>query len=166
MKKLLFASFLLMCSISVVNAQDKNTKKSKENIYIKVKDGKNPLVFVDGKKFDFPVELIDQSKIASINVVKGKEAIEKYNASNGVILITTKALENVKFATVKIRENGDVKEDKLAPMIIIDGKVSDRKSLDTLKPEKIEKMEIFKDKKAMEKYKAPNGVIVIITKKM
>ncbi|APZ45895.1 hypothetical protein BW723_06120 [Polaribacter reichenbachii] len=166
MKKLLFAAFLLMCSISVVNAQDKEEKDSKGNIYVKVKDGKKPVIFIDGKKFDFPMELIDQTKIASINVIKGKEAIKKYSAPNGVILITTKASKILDFSGVKIRKNGDLKEDKPAPMIIIDGKVVDLKSLETLKPEKIEKMEIFKDKKAMEKYKAPNGVIVITTKKM
>lgn len=166
MKKLLFAAFLLMCSITAVNAQDKNTEKSKENIYIKVKEGKKPVIFIDGKKFDFPMELIDQSKIASINVIKGKEAIKKYNAPNGAILITTKTSKILDFSHVKIRENGDLKEDKPAPMIIIDGKVSTKKSLDTLTPEKIEKMEIFKGEQAIKKYKAAHGVIVITTKNM
>ncbi|MBU3011607.1 hypothetical protein KO506_09350 [Polaribacter vadi] len=165
MKKLLFAAFLLMCSISVVNAQDKEEKKSEENIYVKVKDGKKPVIFIDGKKFDFPMELIDQSKIASINVIKGKEAIKKYNAPNGAILITTKALKKLDFSDAKIRENGDLKEGNPAPMIIIDGKVSTKKSLDILTPEKIEKMEIFKGEQAMKKYKAKHGVIVITTKK-
>lgn len=163
MKKLLFTVFLFMLSFSAVNAQD---KEAKENIYIKVKDGKKPKVFVDGKKFDFPVELIDQSKIASINVIKGEEAIKKYDAPNGAILITTKASKTMDFTNIKIRQNGDLDDDKPAPMIIIDGKVSNRKSLDGLTPEKIEKMEIFKGEQAMKKYKAKHGVIVITTKKL
>jgi len=32
------------------------------------------LIYVDGKIFDFPLELIDQSKIASIMVVEKQEA--------------------------------------------------------------------------------------------
>ena len=43
-----------------------------------------------GKKFDFSIDLIDQSKIESINILKSEEAKALYNTSNGVILITTK----------------------------------------------------------------------------
>lgn len=178
MKKIFTTTFLLLLSISIVNSQEKDTKKDIESssiqvkkvkddkIYIKVKNHKKPMIFIDGKKFDFSMDLIDQSKIASINILKGEEAIKNYNAPNGVVLITTKASKDLDFSYVKMKENGDLGEDKKSPMIIIDGKVSDKKSLEGLTPERIEKMEIFKGEKAIKKYNAPNGAIVITTKKM
>ena len=177
MKKILTTVLLLFVSISIAYSQEKETDKSSdsnsievikekgEKIFIKVKDGKKPTIYIDGKKFDFSMDLIDQSKIASINILKGEEAIKKYNAPNGVVLITTKASKSLDFSYVKIEENGDLKKDKPSPMIIIDGKVSDKKNLDGLTPDKIEKVEIFKGEKALKKYNAPNGVIVITTKK-
>ncbi|MFS4468747.1 hypothetical protein [Maribacter sp. 2210JD10-5] len=54
---------------------------------------------------------------------------------------------------------------KKAPKIIIDGKESSKMEFEKLSPDDIEKVEIFKGEKAVEKYKSPNGVIVIKTKK-
>ena len=107
--------------------------------------------------------MIDQSKIASVFVVKGNEAIKKYNAPNGVVLIKTKASKKIDI--LELKGNASQKLDaKKDPMIIIDGKVSDKKTLDKLTPNSIEKMEVFKGQKALEKYNSPNGVIVITTK--
>ena len=50
-------------------------------------------------------------------------------------------------------------------MVIINGKVSDKKTLDKLNPNDIEKMEVFKGEQAIKKYNSPNGVIIITTKK-
>ena len=161
MKKLLFVAVVLLLPTTTINAQE--VKKDEEGkIYVKLKDGAKPDIYVDGKKFDFPMELIDQNKIKAVFVIKGEKAKKEYNALNGVILITTKTSKESDVSEIRI--TGYAK-DKKTPMVIINGKVSNKKILDELKPDEIEKMEVIKGKKAKEKYNAPNGVIIITTKK-
>ena len=168
MKKLLFITIVLLFSISLINAQETESKKKvkelKEKLYVKLKDGAKPDVYVDGKKFDFPIELIDQNKIKAVFAIKGDQAKKEYNSLNGVILITTKTAEKSDVSEIRIRNNDFAKGEK-RPMIIINGIVSNKKDLDELKPDQIEKMEVLKGEKALEKYKSPNGVIIITTKK-
>jgi hypothetical protein len=168
MKKLLFITIVLLFSISLINAQETESKKKvkelKEKLYVKLKDGAKPDVYVDGKKFDFPIELIDQNKIKAVFAIKGDQAKKEYNSLNGVILITTKTAEKSDVSEIRIRNNDFAKGEK-RPMIIINGIVSNKKDLDELKPDQIEKMEVLKGEKAIEKYKSPNGVIIITTKK-
>lgn len=165
MKTLLFTTIAVFISISVIQAQkiEKNKEQTIEKVYVKLKEGVKPDVYVDGKKFDFPMELIDQSKITSIFIVKGDKAIKKYNAPNGVVLIKTKITKTLDASEIKI-SNNDILTSKNKPKIIIDGKIADKKNLDKLKPEQIEKMEVVKGKEAIKKYNAPNGVIIITTK--
>jgi hypothetical protein len=166
MKKLLFTTIVLFFSISLINAQKTGSKKKdkevKEKLYVKLKDGAKPDVYVDGKKFDFPMELIDQNKIKAVFVIKGEKAKKEYNALNGVILITTKTTEESDVSEISV--TGYAK-DKKTPMVIINGKISDRKTLDKLNPNDIEKMEVFKGEQAIKKYNSPNGVIIITTTK-
>ena len=166
MKKLLFTIIVLFFSISLINAQKTGSKKKdkeiKEKLYVKLKDGAKPDIYVDGKKFDFPIELIDQNKIESIFVFKGEQAIKKYDAPNGAIIIKTKT--SVESDVSEIRVTGYAK-DKKTPMVIINGKVSNKKTLDKLNPNDIEKMEVFKGEQAIKKYNSPNGVIIITTNK-
>ena len=168
MKKLLFTTIVLLFSISLINAQETESKKKvkelKEKLYVKLKDGAKPDVYVDGKKFDFPIELIDQNKIKAVFAIKGDQAKKEYNSLNGVILITTKTAEKSDVSEIRIRNNDFAKGEK-RPMIIINGIVSNKKDLDELKPDQIEKMEVLKGEKAIEKYKSPNGVIIITIKK-
>jgi hypothetical protein len=168
MKKLLFITIVLLFSISLINAQETESKKKvkelKEKLYVKLKDGAKPDVYVDGKKFDFPIELIDQNKIKAVFAIKGDQAKKEYNSLNGVILITTKTAEKSDVSEIRIRNNDFAKGEK-RPMIIINGIVSNKKDLDELKPDQIEKMEVLKGEKALEKYKSPNGVIIITIKK-
>ncbi|MEM6321991.1 MAG: hypothetical protein AAF960_30305, partial [Bacteroidota bacterium] len=121
-----------------------------------------PDIYVDGKKFDFPLELLDKDKIESVNVIKGKKAIQEYQAKNGVVLITTKK------SSKKMTES-DYKEVKDAinksPKVIIDGKESDRATLEKLSPDDIESINVVKGEQAMKKYNAANGVVIIVTKK-
>ncbi|WP_159948746.1 hypothetical protein [Polaribacter septentrionalilitoris] len=163
MRKIVCTLIVMTFSLSIVQAQTDNEKK--ERIYIKVKDGKKPDIYVDGKKFDFPIELIDESKIASMMVLKKQDAIKKYNAPNGVILIKTKGVKIAERIYLKYPKKSNIYSDKNAPMVIIDGKVSNQKTLKKLHTNDIEKIEVLKDEKAMKKYNAPNGVIVITTKK-
>ena len=165
MKKVLFIAIIMLLSSTIITAQEEK-KEGKENIYVKLKEGAKPTIYIDGKVFDFPMDLIDQNKIASVFVVKGEQALKKYNAPNGVILIKTKELEATGISNLKIEKNKNTVTDKNAPMVIVDGKVTDRKTLDTISPNTIKKMEVLKGEKAIEKYNSPNGVIIITTKKI
>ena len=73
--------------IILKNSDDKN------NIYISGDENKNPLYIIDGKEVlkDVLVELKPDA-IESINVLKGKSAIETYGdkGKDGVIIIKTK----------------------------------------------------------------------------
>lgn len=163
MKNLLFIAIIMLFSIAGIKAQELK-KDGKEKIYVKLKDGVKPTIYVDGKVFDFSMELIDQSRIASIFVVKGKQAIKKYNAPNGVILIKTKELEVTEISNLKVEDNTNSKDRKI-PIVIVDGKITDKEMLDKISPSTIEKMEVLKGKQAIKQYNSPNGVIIITTKK-
>lgn len=164
MKKIVLIICLVMLSSTLLQGQEIKVKKEKDKLYIKVKDDAKPDIYVDGKKFEFPMELINQNMIKAVFVVKNEEAIKKYNAPNGVVLITTKKKADLDVSKIEIKSNNiDLGENK--PTIIIDGKVTNEKMLKKLTPDKIESMEVIKGEKAIEKYNAPNGVILIITKK-
>jgi len=53
---------------------------------------KRPLIILDGKEYTKDLKTIDPHTIASINVLKNKNATDKYGpkAANGVLEITTK----------------------------------------------------------------------------
>lgn len=93
MKKILNALLLITCTVVVSHAQEKGDSKesSKSEIKIKVNKEAEPDVFIDGIKYNAAiVDLLDPDKILSVDVFKDEMAIEKYNAPNGVIVITTK----------------------------------------------------------------------------
>lgn len=164
MKHLVLHVCALMLSLSWIQGQEITTKTTKkEGLAVLVKDGAAPDIYVDGKKFDFPMELLDPNKIASVSVVKGEKAIKEYGAKNGVLLVETKK-ESAGENKPEIRIRGYAPEGE-APMIIIDGKKSDQETMKKLSPDGIESIEVFKDKKAAEKYNAPHGVVIITTKK-
>ena len=171
MKQILLTILCITLSINSLEAQKKEEKKElKESIKVKFKVGAKPIIFVDGKQFNFPIELIDPNQIASVSVLKGKAAIEKFNAPNGAILVTTKkGAEAVKLngTYFKIRENGasEVFSGDKKPLIIIDGKVSNREVLTKLNTKDIEKIDVIKGEKSEKIYKTKNGVILITTKK-
>ena len=56
-------------------------------------DGKDPLVFIDGKKSSKKeMEKLGTNAIENIEIIKGDKAVEKYGkeAKDGVLLISTK----------------------------------------------------------------------------
>ena len=58
-------------------------------------------------------------------------------------------------------------DDEKELLILVDGKEITKKEMEELNPDKIGEMNVFKGKKAIEKYgkKGGNGVIIITTKK-
>jgi hypothetical protein len=167
MRKVRFLVITLLFAVVTAQAQKVEIKKSskEEKLYVKVKDGEKPAIYVDGKKFDFPMELIDQSKIESVAVFKDQDSLRKYNEPNGVIFIKTKII----IPEVNVSEfrdkSGKIMDSKNAPMIILDGVVTTKDILDKLDPNDIESMNVVKGEKALKKYNAPNGVIIITSKK-
>ncbi len=84
-------------SISTSSSGEYDLKVSEETDngfkFISGNDNKEPLFFVDGKKWESKdVSNLDPSKIASMNVIKGLSAQEKYgeDGKNGVVEITLK----------------------------------------------------------------------------
>ncbi len=61
--------------------------------FLNTSSDEKPLFFIDGKEStEKDVEELDKSKIKSVDVSKGSDAIKKYGekAKNGVVEITTK----------------------------------------------------------------------------
>ena len=156
MKNILIVTCIFCISVSHILAQDK--------LEVQLKDAPKPDIYIDGKKYDHDIfDLLDQSKIESINVIKDEQAMKEYNAPNGVIIIKTKKASQ---QIVKV----DEQEIKIAdsdkdPVIIINGKVSNKEILTKLSPDNIESIEVVKGQKAIDQYKAPNGVVIVKTKK-
>lgn len=173
MKNLVLVIMMLF-SITTAKAQNKIKDSikgkifvqgdTKGNFLVKLKEGANPMIYVDGKIFDFPLELLDQSKIGSVMVVKDKEALKKYNAPNGVILIQTKEATKNYLSDKRITEDHKIGAIN-KPMVIVDGKVTDEKALQELRPKDIESINVLKGKEAIKLYNASNGVIIVKTKK-
>ncbi len=142
----------------------------KEQVSIKIKDEANPDFYIDGVKVDASIaNLLDPSKIASVDVIKGDKAKEEYNAPNGVVLITSKTAkdDNIQLRSSKTNVNVEkinIPEGK-DPLIIIDGKRLPKQSLSDLDPNTIESINVLKDAASLEKYNAVNGVLIITTKK-
>lgn len=153
-----------------------------------------PLYIVDGKEISKnEMDKIDPKEIASMNVWKGPQAIEKYGdkGKDGVIEITLKK-NNLKLpdnnhgdsrkaasTSIKIHDSIDViqtvtgeaprvklRPEKEYPLIILDGKETSKKNFEKIKPEDIESINVLKNQKATDKYggKAKDGVIEVRTK--
>ena len=166
MKNLLLTACALLLSVTIATAQEKKEEThKKEDIQVVIKDGAKPDIYVDGKKFDFSIELLDKDKIATVNILKGDEALKKYNAKNGVVIISTKEETMVDIdknkSKIKIKSGDPSKK----PVIIIDGLPAKKADLKKLSPDDIETINVVKGKKAIEGYNAPNGAVIVITKK-
>ncbi len=153
-KLLLFCVFCI--SLTQISAQNKVISDPEKQV--------TPDVYIDNKKYDHDIiELLDVSKIKSLDVIKGEEALKKYNAPNGVILIKSKKEEEqivtIDEAEIKITDTDN------GPMIIKDGEIHEKSALNKLSPEQIESINVVKGQKAIDDYNAPNGVIIIKTKK-
>ena len=180
MKKLLLTISIIGLLFSVTQAQEneKSTDKTEKGVYLKLKKDAHPDIYIDGKKYDYEIlDIIDQDKIESIEVVKKEPALKKYNAPNGVILITTKKKAETKLESpsVTIKDHGKrdstefrIKGNKLDntdPVVVIDGVKTDVVTLKTISPDDIKEMEVRKDEQSKKEYNTESGVIIITTKK-
>ena len=177
MRNLIFIISIICLFISIGNAQNIKDESGgkpdkRENLSFVLKDSLKPDVYIDGKKYDADiVNLLDQSLISSIDVVKGKKALEEYDAPNGVVIIQTK--KNAGKPDFKIDSKSGDSEIKIehdsdptvTPLIMIDGKISDHEMLSKFSPDDIESIEVVKGEAAEKKYKAKHGVVIVKTKK-
>ncbi|MEM7510001.1 MAG: carboxypeptidase-like regulatory domain-containing protein [Bacteroidota bacterium] len=125
-------------------------------------DGKEPVFIVDGSTVSKEtLDKMDPDKIATVNVYKDEKAIEKYGdkAKNGVVVVRTKKKEKISLVPSDTDE-------KAQPLIVVDGEEFPRGSLKELDPDDIEKINVVKGEKAIEKYgeKGKNGVIEVTKK--
>lgn len=175
MKKIILSLCILLVAAFTAYAQKDKTNTSDEDVRttlgFKLKNAKfiydsvaRPKTYVDGKLFEFDLNLINQNMIESVSVIKGEEAKKDYNAPQGVILIKTKIQADTSGAVLRIRQKNSKLQEKLDPLFIIDGKVSDKTKVKALTPIDIDDITVIKGEEATKKYNAPNGVIIIKTK--
>ncbi|MEM9325276.1 MAG: hypothetical protein AAGA85_06460 [Bacteroidota bacterium] len=136
---------------------------AQDQLKIELKDAPKPDIYIDGVKYGYEIfDLLDQSKIESVQVIKDEAALKEYDSPNGVIVIQTKKAVQ---QTVRIREGGvGIAASGKDPVLILDGQVADREKLGDLKPEDIETIEVVKGQKAIDEYQAPNGVVIVKTR--
>ena len=90
MKNILSTLFAFFFFCTLTYAQPPQSEKE-DRLDIKIHEDSKADVYIDGKKYDSAIlNLLDSDKIATIDVLKGEKAIAKYNAPNGVIIVTSK----------------------------------------------------------------------------
>jgi len=146
---------------NTVKITTKKINVSADNFETKTISKEKPLIVLNGKKTETTFEdlnKLDPNLIQSMNVLKGKKAIEKYGkeGENGVIEIETKIVDlstksaydskgnqwGLSFEKSDSKDNiKRIREDKNVDfkkaIIIIDGKQSDSQVLNKLDPEEI-----------------------------
>ncbi len=144
----------------------------KSSIKVDLKEGAYPMVIIDGKTYDKEIfDLLDQDKIESITVLKDETAKKKYNAPNGVILVTTKKNTGQDITILgdqAVSTKGHVhiaghpklmtvdKCNSDNPLIIVDGKLVSPDELKKLSPGKIKNISIIKDSISLKQYSKTN----------
>jgi TonB-dependent SusC/RagA subfamily outer membrane receptor len=129
----------------------------------------------------FTVDDIDPNAIASVSVLQGKAAIDKYGedvGKDGILEVNLKEgahigkdMTKLKGLTIGVTYRDDqLTNDKSTDVVyVIDGKRADQKMMKelALTPEEIATLSVWKDDEALKKYgeDAKNGVLVISTKK-
>ncbi|HEC44413.1 MAG TPA: hypothetical protein ENI20_16450 [Bacteroides sp.] len=148
-------------------------KINSQSTHVKVKEGADPLVIIDGREYDaYILDLIDPDRIASVDVLKGESALEKYN-TEGVIIVTTKkktrarslndSLSSGENDGIRITGTGAIRSG--SPVIIIDGKIESKEALRKLDLDIIKSIEVRKDPESKKEYDTDSGVILVTTKK-
>ncbi|MBV6643304.1 MAG: hypothetical protein KI791_21470 [Cyclobacteriaceae bacterium] len=145
-------SVLIILLIFVVSSYNILGQEQNESKELK------PDVYIDGEMYNYKIfELLDLEKIESVSVLNREEALEKYGAENGVILVKTRLVE------LEAGERSGASSEK--HLIIIDGEVADSDDLIILNRKDVKSVRVLKGQESKEKYNAPNGVVIITTKK-
>ncbi len=152
------------------------TKKSQEERKVRLSNMPKdslPLMIIDGKplpKNPAYLDNLDPNEIQSITVLKDAASVAQYGkeGKNGVILIITKNGKVPPNVEKAIKERSSKSEnEKFEGIYIVDGKEMPLEQAKNLKGEDIARINVYKDKNAIDKYgeKGKDGVIEVITKK-
>lgn len=158
MRNIQLLAFILITSFGSLQAQE-----IKQQLNVALKENVDMKIIVDGKPFDYPLELINPDYIASIKILKGEEAMEKYQLADGLISIVTKGIPKPILLGTPSDPNHSSSQ-KIKPLVILDGEVVERSAVLEISPDIIEQIEVIKGPRAMEEYNASEGVILINTK--
>jgi len=125
----------------------------------------NVLYVLDGKIIsEAEMKEIDEKSIESINVLKDKNATDKYGdkGKNGVVEINLKSNAN-STSPVIVKDVILIGDKPANPLYISDGKIISEANFKKINPASIDRVDILKDKMATGKYgeKGKNGVVEI-----
>ena len=169
MKKFLIiiSFFALSISIQAQNVVVRAIGSMDSTVFVGVKDSLKPDIVIDGVKYDYKIlDVIDQSKIESITVLKGEAAVKAYNAPNGVILITSKAAVAKSGNPIGIQIRATGGNNEKSPTVVIDGKIATREDLSIISPDSIESINILEGESASKVIEGVSTAIVVTTKKL
>jgi len=163
-KKVIFISadsteaFDLMSDEIMVTGLVNGDKVKNKTIVIKQVPG-DDMLWVGEKGDSTKLKTIKVKTFTEDDGESYKIIIEKEGKPEKDVMIHTDIMTDKKM--VFISEDGE------KPLLYIDGKEASDKTMKDIKPETIEKMEVYKGPKAVEKYgeKGKNGVIMITTRK-
>jgi len=157
-------------------------EKGKNGAFILVSKDKfidSQLILLDGKVISkSEMDQLGPDRIASMDILKGKSATDRYGekAKNGVILITSK--ENAgSNANATVNQNSDKKPETKEvstigsdpanpPLYFVNNVLADPKEIGQIKPDMIDHVDVLKEQTATATYgeKGKNGAIFIYTK--
>ena len=122
---------ILILGISYTLEAQTQEIPSDQDIKVKVKESEEVLVLIDGVKYDTKIlDLLDTDRIESIDILKGKKAMEKYKVKNAIVVTTKKSVKESVSISIKGENKIVVKESdknviKGNPAVVIDGEVSE-----------------------------------------
>lgn len=134
------------------------TEKQDKTLFIKIKEGADVKIIINGKKYDSDViDILDQDLIASAFIPNKETAMKKYNEPNVVVILTKK--EKEEWAKQRIEKG--TKD----PIVLIDGKQISAAEFKAYNVDDIESVNVLKDEESLKKYNTKVGVILVTTKK-
>ena len=152
----------------------KENREQEKTILIEIKEGAEPVIYIDGKEYDKDViDIIDKSKIEKIQIIKADSALNKFDGPNVIIITTNKGKDkeviNINYDfdfDYEYEYEIDVEKIRksVKPVVIINGNIVDNDSLKKISTDDIMKIEVFKDKATLMKYHTKKGVIIVTTK--
>jgi len=142
-------------SSSTANVQ---TEKQDRDLFIKIKEGADVKIIINGKKYDSDViDILDQDIIASAFIPNKETAMKKYNEPNVVVILTKKEKEE--------RAKQRIEKGTKDPLVLVDGKQISKAEFKAYNADDIESVNVLKDEESLKKYNTEVGVILITTKK-
>lgn len=125
----------------------------------------NPKIIIQKKDLsNDEIKNIDPKNIKSIEVLKGKKAVEKYgdSASNGIIEISLKNKKELSDISVTKEAKSEIKN----ILYILDGEIISKEKMVSISPNQIKSVDVIKDPEKTAEYgeAGKNGVIHITLK--